>query len=173
MAKDFSSNATFPLGLRNNNPGNLRFSPSIDWKGQIGSNKGFAVFKDVQHGIRAYAINIRTAIRRGNDTLNKLIPIYAPPSENNTNAYISSVEALTGIKRNVKIAATPETLAKLARGMFSVELGKKFADLITDSDIREGISMMGGGGIAAAAAVGGGGAIILILVLIGILFYNL
>lgn len=152
MSKDFSQNGTYPLGLRNNNPGNLRYVDTVKWKGQIGQNKGFVVFTNIAYGIRAFGMNIKTSISRGNDTITKLINVYAPPSENNTNAYIQSVAAITGFSPNQTLSTDASTLSKLARGMFSVELGKPYVDYITDRDIAEGITMIGGTGTAIAVA---------------------
>ena len=41
-----------PLGLKNNNPGNLR-SSKCQWNGKIGSKNGFCQFSDFKYGVRA------------------------------------------------------------------------------------------------------------------------
>lgn len=81
----------FKLGIRNNNPGNIRPSDKYTWNGAVGVNKGFVVFQDIEHGIRALAIDLFNKNARGLNTIRKIISVYAPPSENNTEAYIASV----------------------------------------------------------------------------------
>lgn len=169
MAKDFSQNPSFPLGLRNNNPGNLRYNANIKWQGQIGQNKGFVVFRDIAYGIRAWGMDLKNDIKKGKDTIEKLIYEYAPPSENNTQAYIKNVEQYSGIKRTQPLHTDIDTLTKLARGFYNVELGLVYASKISDSDIREGLGMIGGlpGTIINSALP-----IILLLVIAAIIFYN-
>lgn len=160
-----------PLGLRTNNPGNIRYSPSINWKGQVGSENGFAKFSDMLFGIRAYGINVKGKINKGYNTLDKLISLYAPPSENNTDAYINSVSKSTGFSRNQKLTPDSNTLFKLARAMFSVELGANYAAKITDNDILKGLSLSGGGAISSTTALGGG-AILLLIIVISLLTFK-
>jgi hypothetical protein len=103
MAQSFINLVDAPLGLINNNPGNLR-DIGIGWDGKIGSNKGFVVFEDVSWGIRAMIINFHTSITiHGNDTLRKYISRYAPPQENDTEQYIHIVSQKTGINCNDNI----------------------------------------------------------------------
>lgn len=80
-----------PLGIRNNNPGNLRPSPS-PWKGTIGANGGFAVFDSMHHGLRALARQIVAyQDRYGINTVRGAISRWAPGNENNTEQYIAFV----------------------------------------------------------------------------------
>ncbi len=141
MAKSFLNMPGYPIGLRNNNPGNLR--PGDNWQGMIGENGGFIQFKDISWGLRALAIDLNTKITNGFDTIALIIYRYAPPSENDTGAYINSVVSTTGISANQKLYPNADTLKKLIRGIINVELGGSFAALITTADIQEGISMMG------------------------------
>ena len=82
-----------PLGLRNNNPLNIRFSPRSNWIGQTGENKGFCVFDSLEHGFRAAFKLLNNYIKQGYDTVPKIISRWAPQSENNTTAYIDFVLA--------------------------------------------------------------------------------
>lgn len=144
MSKSFLNIAGLPLGLRNNNPGNIR--PTGDaWQGMIGTNEGFVVFQNIAYGIRAMATDIGNDIRLdGLNTLTKLITEYAPPSENDTQAYITRMVGYTGFGPNQVLPATDETLRKLIRGHIIVELGAQYSPMITDVDIQEGMSMMNG-----------------------------
>lgn len=142
MAKDFSNQSGYPLGLRNNNPGNLR--PSlIPWMGQIGSSGNFCQFKDLSYGLRAMAVDLSNKITKdGLDTITDIITKYAPPSENNTQAYINSVASYTGWNANDTIDFNSGNLATLMKAQIKVEQGAGYANLISDADIQGGINMM-------------------------------
>lgn len=90
-----------PKGLRNNNPGNLRYVASIPWNGQQGDDgTGYAVFDSAEHGVRALGHQLNTYAGRGLNTITEIISTYAPSSENNTAAYISAVAGELGIDPN-------------------------------------------------------------------------
>lgn len=91
-------------GLRNNNPGNIRYNPANDWKGQTGydgtpDKPGFAVFSHAKWGIRAIGKTIDSYKRRGVLSVEQIITEWAPGHENNTAAYIASVRSKTGWPR--------------------------------------------------------------------------
>jgi hypothetical protein len=79
------------LGYYNYNPLNIRYSPMNNWKGQIGSNKGFCQFSHLTFGFRAALVLLCNYQRKGYDTIRKVISHWAPPTENNTEAYIRTV----------------------------------------------------------------------------------
>jgi hypothetical protein len=79
------------LGERNNNPGNIRPSAAYTWRGQTGVNAGYVTFDTPENGIRAIAKDLTTKFNRGLDTVRKIISVWAPPSENDTPAYIAAV----------------------------------------------------------------------------------
>ena len=153
MARSFIGQYSLPLGLRNNNPGNLR--PGDNWQGAIGVNQNFIVFENILWGLRAMATDIRTKINNGYNTIEKLITRYAPPIENNTAAYINAVSSYTGIHPRALLEVNYNTLAALVRAMMNVELGANYSAIITDAEIQEGISMMSGT-VPGAIIVGGG-----------------
>ena len=87
-------------GLRNNNPGNLEKSSTISWDGQVSELPGipdeprFCQFSNVDYGIRAIFRILKTYREKyGLDTIEGIINRYAPPGENDTNAYINAVIA--------------------------------------------------------------------------------
>lgn len=87
-----------PRGIRNNNPGNIRRSGD-PWQG-LAERQGdveFFTFKTPIYGIRALA---RTLIayqdKHGLRTIRQILNRWAPPVENNTNAYVRAVVAQTG-----------------------------------------------------------------------------
>lgn len=89
-------------GVRNNNPGNIDYSPATKWVGQlphvIGIESRFCRFADPEHGIRALAKVLLTYQKRGIDTVAAIIMRWAPTSENNTAAYIDHVAKKCGVE---------------------------------------------------------------------------
>lgn len=140
MSKSFLNVPGLPIGLRNNNPGNLR--KGQDFKGEIASSNDFAAFENIAWGLRALAVDLSTKIRNGYNTIEKIIYRYAPPFENDTENYIARVTSSTGFTRSRTLTADPETLAKLMRGIVNVELGTQYSPYIERSDIDEGINMV-------------------------------
>jgi len=140
MATSFIGRDDLPIGLRNNNPGNIR--PGDAWQGMTGENGGFVVFQDITWGIRALATDITNKVREGYNTITSLISRYAPPSENNTGAYIAAVAADTGIPADQVLDLNQESLHDLVRAIMNHENGDQFSALVSDQDIDTGISMM-------------------------------
>lgn len=80
------------MSVPRNNPGNLRYVPSIKWKGQVGQQNGYCVYSTLNYGSRALVIDLRNAERlHHRNTVSKIVTAYAPPNENDTSAYISAV----------------------------------------------------------------------------------
>jgi hypothetical protein len=93
-----------PRGIRNNNPLNIRVGNN--WQGEVQNTDGeFEQFESVVMGIRAAAKLLKTyRDKYGFNTIEQIITRWAPPEENNTAAYIKSVEARTGIARDRQLA---------------------------------------------------------------------
>lgn len=145
----FLDESGLPLGLRNNNPGNLRKSKDL-WRGELpdpqNKGKGFERYKFVEYGIRANAIDIIGDIKKdGNDTIEKLINTYAPEHENDTKAYIKFVCNQLGLTFNEKITVTYESIAKLLDAIYHMELGANYAVKISQEMIAKGVSMINSG----------------------------
>ncbi|EBQ4836125.1 structural protein [Salmonella enterica subsp. arizonae] len=88
-----------PRGIRNNNPGNIRWGD--DWKGLVPkeqrTDKAFCQFVTPEYGIRAMIVILRNYQRKhGLNTITDIINRWAPTNENNTQAYIDSVAKTTG-----------------------------------------------------------------------------
>lgn len=84
-------------GLRNNNPGNIRTGQQF--RGEIGADPdGYVIFGTAFDGIRAIGYDLVSKMRRAVDTIAEIITVYAPPSENDTKAYIADVCRRTGFK---------------------------------------------------------------------------
>lgn len=78
--------------VKNNNPLNIRYNDSNKWQGQVANNNGFCVFSTPEWGWRAAMKLANSHIRRGHNTIEKLITKWAPPSENDTAGYIRFVQ---------------------------------------------------------------------------------
>ncbi|HEN4998335.1 TPA: structural protein [Klebsiella aerogenes] len=93
-------------GIRNNNPGNIRWGDN--WQGLVPefqrTDKSFCQFKSPEYGVRAMVVILRNYQRKyGLDTISKIISRWAPPNENNTQAYINSVAQSVGVGVDQKI----------------------------------------------------------------------
>lgn len=80
-------------GLRNNNPGNIRIDKS-KWLGEVqpSQDKSFKQFETMAWGYRAMFHLINNYSRLyGCNTVRKIICRWAPPVENDTEAYIRTV----------------------------------------------------------------------------------
>ncbi|MHB9805444.1 structural protein [Pantoea ananatis] len=96
-------------GIRNNNPGNIRWGD--EWKGLVPegqrTDKSFCQFKAPEFGIRAMIIILRNyQSKYGLKTINGIIKRWAPPNENDTQAYIRSVAQDTGTDADKPIDLT-------------------------------------------------------------------
>lgn len=81
-----------PRSVRNNNPGNIIDSPfARSQPGYKGSDGRFAIFDSPDAGAGAQASLLGSYIDRGFNTVEKIINRWAPPSENDTGAYVRSV----------------------------------------------------------------------------------
>lgn len=89
-----------PLGIRNNNAGNIRATGNWQqWQGAIAENKGFIVFDTAENGLRALARVLRTYREiYGLNTINQIIDRWAPTNENNTVSYINHVSEVVGVQ---------------------------------------------------------------------------
>ena len=85
---------TTPRGLRNRNPGNIRYVYGITstYQGCTGSDGAFCVFDTDHHGIRALCKLLLTYQDKHDlKTVRGCIDRWAPPSENDTGAYVDAV----------------------------------------------------------------------------------
>ena len=119
---------SLPRGFRNCNPGNLIIS-NIPWKGKIPVSQNtdgkFEQFETMEKGQRAMDIVIRTYIRKkGLDTIEKIIPVYAPSIENNVETYIQTVEIISGFCRDAVIDFDYDTMKKIIPAMVYHENGR-------------------------------------------------
>lgn len=113
-------------GIRNNNIGNIRVSKD-QWEGATGDDGAFVTFDTPDSGVRALAKNLMSYGRQGYDSIEKIINRWAPPNENDTQSYINSVVAATGIPATQSIDLTnPDVLASLSEAIGYHETGSRY-----------------------------------------------
>lgn len=129
---------TTPRGLRNNNPLNIRHNADT-FQGEIkGNDKSFKTFSSMPYGYRAAFVTLATYLSRGWNTIEKIISPWAPPSENNTQAYISTVVKYSGVAADEVLTATSgDKNILIVSAMSFVENGQN-ADI---NQIREGFAL--------------------------------
>lgn len=113
-------------GIRNNNPLNLEHNGSIPWRGETmpPPDPPYCAFGTAHDGIRAGAIDLHSKWARGLTTLAKIVPVFAPPSENDTAAYVANVASFTGWAPDLKLdLSRAGDLVVLVRAMMRQEDG--------------------------------------------------
>ena len=95
-----------PRGIRNFNPGNIRHAKGVRWQGMAVAqgDTAFVQFTAPRWGIRAIARVLITyqdkrlaADGSRIDTVREFIERWAPPTENDTNAYTATVARALGL----------------------------------------------------------------------------
>ena len=107
---------------RNNNPGNIEYGPFAEANGAIGSDGRFAIFPDEQTG--RDALTALMTDHYGDKTIEEMMQAYAPPSENDTNNYVTFIENQTGLSGDDVVGdLTDEQLGALADAINTMEGG--------------------------------------------------
>ncbi|AQT27773.1 endolysin [Ralstonia phage RS-PI-1] len=103
-----------PIGIRQNNPGNIRFGAGFD--GEQEGDSGFGAYPTPVAGGTALIKNlVAYDVKHGLNTVQGIVGRWAPRNENDTTAYINSVAADLGVgSGDVLNMKDPGTLAKLA-----------------------------------------------------------
>ena len=141
-------------GLRNNNPLNIRHSAD-KWQGAriAQTDKAFVQFTSMAYGYRAAWKILDTyclAFKREGKAYNvrNIIGRWAPPTENDTDAYVRAVVKLSGLGGNENMPRPKhyrafdevDKLVRLIRAMVCVENGIKWEEVDT-KDIWEGYDL--------------------------------
>ena len=141
-------------GLRNNNPLNIRHSAD-KWQGAriAQTDKAFVQFTSMAYGYRAAWKILDTyclAFKREGKAYNvrNIIGRWAPPTENDTDAYVRAVVKLSGLGGNENMPRPKhyrafdevDKLVRLIRAMTCVENGIKWEEVDT-KDIWEGYDL--------------------------------
>ena len=131
-------------GIRNNNPLNIRRS-STHWQGarKEQTDKSFVQFETMAYGYRAAWKILQTYYERfcmqsKPFTVRTIIERWAPPTENDTEAYIRSVLKLSSIggKENLLPPANSTSYGRLSRllaAMTVIENGIPYAQVDTEA----------------------------------------
>lgn len=90
---------------RNNNPGNIEFGAFAKRHGAVGTDGRFAVFPTYEDGRAAKAALLFESDSYKSKTIAGAINRYAPPNENDTNAYASKVAAAVGVSVDTPVAS--------------------------------------------------------------------
>lgn len=114
-------------GVRLCNPLNIRRTRDR-WKGMRTpqTDRSFVQFENFYYGYRAAVPILGKYRRRGWNTLAKIILHWAPPSENDTERYISFVEQQSGVPRDdilPSISEAPVTWRRILEAMTRIEGG--------------------------------------------------
>ena len=126
-----------PRGIRNNNPLNIRHSAD-QWQGacEEQKDKSFVQFKTMAYGYRAAWLILqsyyhRFYVKSKPFTVRNIIGRWAPPKENDTEAYVHSVMRLSSIggKENLLPPENVDSygrLSKMIAAMTCIECGIPF-----------------------------------------------
>jgi len=127
-----------PRGIRNNNPGNIRHGDQ--WVGLATEQEdpSFCSFIKPEYGIRAMGkILVNYQRRYGINTVRGIINRWAPPVENDTDAYVAHVADVVGVDPDEKVVVA-DVLAKLIPVIIKHENGQM---PYSDEQIAKGIEM--------------------------------
>lgn len=132
-------------GIRNNNPGNIRWGD--DWDGLVPksqrTDKSFCQFTAPEYGIRAMIIILRNYQKKhGLNTVRKIINRWAPPVENDSEAYVNSVAKQVGVDADKVIDVTDSrVMIPLLEAIITHENGSQpyeFATFVKAIDLANG-----------------------------------
>lgn len=118
--------------FRNNNFGNLEYAGQAGAVLENKNSKGeqrFAKFNTPEEGMRGlgnqlmlYATGRSKSGKR--DTIDSILNVFAPKSENNTEAYKANLAKSLGVDRNAKLdLQNPEVMTKMIRAIATIEGG--------------------------------------------------
>lgn len=142
-----------PRAVRNNNPGNLdkAGTHTNHWQGLMPEDKmtpdqkmepRFAVFESPAWGFRALIEVLKTYYEvHGLRTIDQIISRWAPPTENDTDAYAQDVAARTRWSR-VEPLPYPACLGPLAKAITMHESGS-WEPYWHDADLASGLKLLG------------------------------
>lgn len=135
---------TRPRGIRNNNPLNIRHSKN-QWQGTATTQTDleFVQFQSMAYGYRAAWRTLNTYYqklkeRKKHFTVENIIRRWAPPTENDTPAYIRTVLTLSGIGGQENLLPPQnvmgyERLSRLIAAMTVMENGIRMSQVDTEA----------------------------------------
>ena len=126
-----------PRGIRNKNPGNIKLG--TDWDGLAAeqTDPTFCIFDEAVMGIRALMrILLTYRFTHNKKNIDSIIRRWAPPSENDTEAYIKFVAKRMEIEPRGMIDNSIEAYLPLVKSIIQMENGMQPYD---DELIVEGM----------------------------------
>ncbi|HBA7530126.1 TPA: lytic transglycosylase domain-containing protein [Escherichia coli] len=141
-SNNVNRSAYLSRGIRNNNPGNLNFAGQKGATLESGPNARFASFPTMLEGIAALDRQVMLYLKRGKNTIDQIIDIYAPSSDgNNTSSYKSYLSQYTGLGVKEKIDGSNfEVMKKLIQGIINHENGAA-ARAVSGDDVMRALAM--------------------------------
>lgn len=137
-----------PRGIRNNNPGNIRgVAGHLTWQGQTGvDDAGFCTFTDAHNGLRALAKTLDTYECKYNlNTVREIIGRYAPPSENDTDAYELAVAKHLNVGLDDDIGTDAQTFDIILAGIIMHENGvQPYSEEEITAAVNDALGIAGG-----------------------------
>lgn len=135
------------LSVRNNNPGNLRYSENLTKPGYVlekatKGDAGFAKFNTIEEGIEAMKKQLRLDLVKREMTLEEFLNKYAPPTENKTDVYINNIAKAIDIDPEDKVSS--DKIDDLAAAMIIQEGGSEAIDYyknaLPETSVRNALS---------------------------------
>ncbi len=114
-------------GIRNNNPGNIRYDSHSFWDGLSNppSDGVFCVFMDAKYGIRVmFKLLLAYQQRHNLRTVRAMIDRWAPPVENDTHAYVEYVARGMGFDPDKQFTFNGQLAVLMVEAMIRMENGK-------------------------------------------------
>lgn len=113
-------------GIRNNNPGNIKWSSANNWKGQTGKDaQGFVIFDKVENGVRALSKLLDSYDKAGVNTIEGIVRRYtAGDNAVIQGNYMAALEKAVGVKRDYKLNKYLHRIPLVA-GIINFENGKQ------------------------------------------------
>lgn len=124
-----------PRGIRNNNPGNILYSPANNWQGQTGSDGSYAKFSSPVYGIRAEFILLKNYhANYGINTLSQIAARWAPAPMNVPANWAANVASYSGIAPGATVDFNNgAVMIALAKGITVAENGAAYFNYYPDS----------------------------------------
>jgi hypothetical protein len=131
--------------IRNNNPGNIDRT-STQWEGMAEeqTDSRFVTFESPEMGVRAMARTLNTYnTRYGLDNIAGMVSRWAPPTENDTQAYIRFVSEKTGIPsdKTITLQDNPEEMRKVISAMIEMEGGQEASRYFNSQIVERGVNL--------------------------------
>lgn len=131
-----------PRGISNRNPGNLEKGSPWQGRAAVQTDSRFVQFISPEYGIRALAKVLLTYYAGYDiDTVAGIINRWAPPVENNTDAYIASVAKVMGVSPVQPLQINQRTvMVPLIKAIIQHENGQQ---PYSDETIDKALNMAG------------------------------